>query len=149
MKAKKSVGKKIRNILVPFLAVVVLMVIYSHIPAFADPDITIKDNCMTVVNENGHYLKTEVIVQEIDSKGNITVKESTVEFGVGTYTFDDTYFQKVLETENKVYIVETSDNLFDMISNYSTGVAVCVTIFLIIVFIVTMKCCYGIISVNH
>ena len=149
MKAKKSVGKKIRNILVPFLVVVVLMVIYSHIPAFADPDITIKDNCMTVVNENEHYLKTEVIVQEIDSKGNITVKESIVEFGVGTYTFDDTYFQKVLETENKVYIVETSDNLFDMISNYSTGVAVCVTIFLIIVFIVTMKCCYGIISVNH
>lgn len=149
MKAKKSVGKKVRNILVPILVVVVLLVIYSHIPAFAEPDITIKDNCMTVVNENEHYLKTEVILQEIDSKGNITVKESTVEFGVGTYTFDDTYFKKVLETENNVYIVETSDNLFDMVSNYSTGIAICVTIFLIIIFIVAMKCCYGIISATH
>ena len=138
---KESVGKKILRIVIPIVVVAILLYVQSSIPAFADAEITIRDNCMTVVNDNEHLLKTKVIVNTIDSKGNVTERKVDVEFGVGTFKFDGEYF-------HSVYIVETVDDLIPVITSYDTGVQIWLWIFLAVMIFFTFKICHGIIGLT-
>ena len=145
---KESVGKKILRIVIPIVVVAILLYVQSSIPAFADAEITIRDNCMTVINDNEHLLKTKVIVNTIDSKGNVTERKVDVEIGVGTFKFDGEYFQNLLETEDSVYIVETVDDLIPVITSYDTGVQIWLWIFLAVMIFFTFKICHGIIGLT-
>lgn len=96
----------------------------GNIPAFREAEVEIKDNCMTIVRENMYQTSVDVVVNEIDAKGNVEEKKVKVNFedGVTEFSFDQEYFKQVLETENDVYLIKTSDKVFDMFSYYTTGV---------------------------
>lgn len=124
MTIKKGFKNRAKMFFIRLVVVVALLVIGANIPAFAEAEVEIKDNCMTVVRENMYQTSVDVIVNEIDTKGNIEEKKVKVNFedGVTEFSFDQEYFKDILETENDVYLVETSDRVFDIFSYYTTGV---------------------------
>lgn len=145
MTIKKGFKNRAKMFFIRLVVVVALLVIGANIPAFAEAEVEIKDNCMTVVRENMYQTSVDVIVNEIDAKGNIEEKKVKVNFeeGVTEFSFDQEYFKEILETENDVYLVETSDRVFDIFAYYTTGVG---TAYVIWFFVTLLAGWYWVVS---
>lgn len=119
------------------MVIAIVFAALALVPAFHSADYEICDNHLTVERTNKHNTNMNVEVYMIDEKGN--VRETTVKIyfdeNVESYSFDKEYFQNILDTEDDVFIKEVKSDLITCISSFTPGVAIVLSILMIIVFV--------------
>lgn len=119
------------------MVIAIVFAALALVPAFHSADYEIRDNHLTVERTNKHNTNMNVEVYMIDEKGN--VRETTVKIyfdeNVESYSFDKEYFQNILDTEDDVFIKEVKSDLITCISSFTPGVAIVLSILMIIVFV--------------
>ena len=129
--------KKLVRLGVSVVVIAIMFAALALVPAFHSAEYEISDNHLVVERTNKHNTNMDVEVYVIDEKGN--VRETSVkiyfEENVESYSFDQEYFKNVLETEDDVFIKEVKSDLITCVSNYTPGVALVLSILMIIVFV--------------
>lgn len=129
--------KKLVRLGVSLVVIAIVFAALALVPAFHSADYEIRDNLLTVERTNKHNTNMNVEVYMIDEKGN--VRETTVKIyfdeNVESYSFDKEYFQNILDTEDDVFIKEVKSDLITCISSFTPGVAIVLSILMIIVFV--------------
>lgn len=129
--------KKLVRLGVSLVVIAIVFAALALVPAFHSADYEVRDNHLTVERTNKHNTNMDVEVYMIDEKGN--VRETTVKIyfdeNVESYSFDKEYFQNILDTEDDVFIKEVKSDLITCISNFTPGVAIVLSILMIIVFV--------------
>lgn len=129
--------KKLVRLGVSLVVIAIVFAALALVPAFHSADYEICDNHLTVERTNKHNTNMNVEVYMIDEKGN--VRETTVKIyfdeNVESYSFDKEYFQNILDTEDDVFIKEVKSDLITCISSFTPGVAIVLSILMIIVFV--------------
>ncbi len=129
--------KKLVRLGVSLVVIAIVFAALALVPAFHSADYEIRDNHLTVERTNKHNTNMNVEVYMIDEKGN--VRETTVKIyfdeNVESYSFDKEYFQNILDTEDDVFIKEVKSDLITCISSFTPGVAIVLSILMIIVFV--------------
>ena len=129
--------KKLVRLGVSLVVITIVFAALALVPAFHSADYEIRDNHLTVERTNKHNTNMNVEVYMIDEKGN--VRETTVKIyfdeNVESYSFDKEYFQNILDTEDDVFIKEVKSDLITCISSFTPGVAIVLSILMIIVFV--------------
>ena len=119
------------------MVIAIVFAALALVPAFHSADYEIRDNHLTVERTNKHNTNMNVEVYMIDEKGNVI--ETTVKIyfdeNVESYSFDKEYFQNILDTEDDVFIKEVKSDLITCISSFTPGVAIVLSILMIIVFV--------------
>lgn len=129
--------KKLVRLGVSLVVIAIVFAALALVPAFHSADYEIRDNHLTVERTNKHNTNMNVEVYMIDEKGN--VRETTVKIyfdeNVESYSLDKEYFQNILDTEDDVFIKEVKSDLITCISSFTPGVAIVLSILMIIVFV--------------
>ncbi len=142
--------KKLIRLGASLVVIAIAFAALALVPAFHSAEYEIRDNHLTVERTNKHNTNMDVEVYVIDEKGN--VREATVkinfEENVKNYSFDTEYFKNILKTEDDVFIKEVKSDLITCVSSYTPGVAIVLSILLIIVFVASFFLLHSILFIT-